>query len=154
LNYSSLAGTNLSSQDKHQPIISQAKQRPSSTQKARYDLMSSIPTLPGYLNNRDDSRHGSGKRAGEFSARNSHNSQNTTPTERPSTYRQYKNEESLISHDQSQNINPMSRPRKASDMREKLLAQSTQEYFGIQGIQHKKSPVMSNNAFKSSLELR
>ena len=81
LNYSSLAGTNLSSQDKHQPIIAQAptKLRPSSTQKARYDLMSAIPTLPGYLNNRDDSssRYIPSKRAGEFSARNSHTSQSS-----------------------------------------------------------------------------
>ncbi len=113
--------------------------------------MSAIPTLPGSFNNRDDhsSRYLSARRAGEFSSRNSHTSQ--IPTERPSTSsRQYKNEESHATHD----INPYPQPRKSSNMRERLLAQSTEEYFGIQGNQHKNKPIVAKNAFKSSLEFR
>jgi len=112
--------------------------------------MSAIPTLPGALNNRDDhssSRYLSAKRPGEFSARNSHTSY---ITERPSTSRQYKNGESQATHD----INPFAQPRKPSNMRERLLAQSTEEYFGIQGNQHKNKPVIAKDAFKSSLEFR
>ena len=148
-----LQGTNLSScQDKQSNLIAPSKHRASSNQKARYDWTSSIPTLPGALNNRDDhsSKYLSAKRAGEFSARNSHTSQSSYVSERPSTSRQYKNGESQATHD----INPFPQPRKPSNMRERLLAQSTEEYFGIQGNQHKNRPVIAKNVFKSSLEFR
>jgi len=64
------------------------------------------------------------------------------------------NIESYSSSEQNFNINPLAKPKKAFAAKDKLYAQSSDEYFGVIGHQPKSRSSMANKIFKGTLEIR